>query len=286
MATSTNECQVAFCRFKHCHTTIGHKCGSCGQYGHGQTECGNQEAIDSLRQYYDDKLDRKDWCLFTSCKHPWSHTTLGHHCHLCNGTHSSSDCLIKPLEWSLINYPCTMRQLDDTSKFDHRTFIEDCKRSHPFDNLYYKIPNFYENDDYVHNEQIETGKSVNNYMYVIIPYNKDPYTIRLTRSIFQYCNSIIDNIYLLIKKVESQVTYTNVTNKYNEISKLDEDKVILECPICRTEIKENQVFNLRGLEDECKVCLSGNKVTKAFSCSHACVCDTCFDNLKQNFSSN
>ena len=41
-------CQVAYCRYKFSHTTSGHRCGLCGKYGHGQSECGNQWKIDQL----------------------------------------------------------------------------------------------------------------------------------------------------------------------------------------------------------------------------------------------
>ena len=36
-----NSCKVQQCRYPTSHTTSGHKCGLCNQYGHGQVECNN-----------------------------------------------------------------------------------------------------------------------------------------------------------------------------------------------------------------------------------------------------
>ena len=44
-----SSCKVAGCRHPHNHVTLGHLCGKCGKYGHGQMECGNQIQIDRLK---------------------------------------------------------------------------------------------------------------------------------------------------------------------------------------------------------------------------------------------
>ena len=38
-------CNVKFCRFPSSHITLGHRCGICRRYGHGQLECGKQDLI-------------------------------------------------------------------------------------------------------------------------------------------------------------------------------------------------------------------------------------------------
>ena len=42
-------CKVKNCNFKYSHVTSGHKCGTCGEYGHGQLECGNIQMINELK---------------------------------------------------------------------------------------------------------------------------------------------------------------------------------------------------------------------------------------------
>ena len=39
-------CRCKDCQFSDKHTTRSHKCGVCGEYGHGAVECGNPKAID------------------------------------------------------------------------------------------------------------------------------------------------------------------------------------------------------------------------------------------------
>ena len=55
-------CKVKHCRFPFAHTTKGHMCGTCKQYGHGQIECGNQTKIDELKQYLGDTLEPSEHC--------------------------------------------------------------------------------------------------------------------------------------------------------------------------------------------------------------------------------
>ena len=44
-----NPCHVRACRHKQCHVTADHRCGKCGESGHGQIECGhgNRVALDA-----------------------------------------------------------------------------------------------------------------------------------------------------------------------------------------------------------------------------------------------
>ena len=49
-------CKVKNCRYPDTHVTIGHKCGKCGGFGHGQMECGKEYLINSLYKYKDDIL--------------------------------------------------------------------------------------------------------------------------------------------------------------------------------------------------------------------------------------
>ena len=43
-------CHVYGCRYSTFHITEGHKCGKCGEHGHGRYECGDPVKITSLKQ--------------------------------------------------------------------------------------------------------------------------------------------------------------------------------------------------------------------------------------------
>ena len=76
-------CRVAGCRFPTTHVTMGHRCGTCGQFGHGQLECGSQSSIDSLKVRFDtDRVNTP--CTVESCRHKEFHITAAHHCGICN----------------------------------------------------------------------------------------------------------------------------------------------------------------------------------------------------------
>ena len=85
-------CEVKGCRFSYSHTTSAHLCGTCKTEGHGQYECGNPVPINQLSCLADKPLPDEhhctmDWCLFRD-----SHTNRAHHCELCKGNHSATDC--------------------------------------------------------------------------------------------------------------------------------------------------------------------------------------------------
>lgn len=73
-------CLVAGCRHPMSHVTRGHKCGTCGQYGHGQMECGvparyprgDTSTVPNVTQ-----------CAVRGCRHKALHTTGGHRCATC-----------------------------------------------------------------------------------------------------------------------------------------------------------------------------------------------------------
>jgi hypothetical protein len=54
-----NLCKVYGCNYKDTHITEDHSCGNCGHKGHGKVECGNQLAINFLKEYKEyDKFDK------------------------------------------------------------------------------------------------------------------------------------------------------------------------------------------------------------------------------------
>lgn len=79
--TTSLRCQVRSCRHPNTHVTSGHKCGSCGTWGHGVRECGNSSWIRRLERFKNDVVD--DECTIPGCNFRRFHTTTGHYCNIC-----------------------------------------------------------------------------------------------------------------------------------------------------------------------------------------------------------
>lgn len=77
-------CRVRGCRFASSHTTSGHVCGSCGECGHGQIECGRPDRIAALAAYRHERLPVAERCDRENCLTPsWSHSRHAHCCASC-----------------------------------------------------------------------------------------------------------------------------------------------------------------------------------------------------------
>jgi len=87
-------CKVEECRFNHSHTTSGHKCGSCGKFGHGILECKNKKKKLCLHtDHGGDILPKNLRCTIKNCTKYYNHTNDAHHCNLCNDRgHALSEC--------------------------------------------------------------------------------------------------------------------------------------------------------------------------------------------------
>lgn len=86
-------CRVSGCRFANTHVTRAHLCGTCGQFGHGQVECGNVQAISDLGnkqgwQY----LPPDQVCDVPHCKSPHTHLRCAHVCTKCKVRGQSCEC--------------------------------------------------------------------------------------------------------------------------------------------------------------------------------------------------
>jgi hypothetical protein len=75
-------CNVAQCRFPSSHTTKGHRCGTCGSFGHGQIECGHPSRITRLNRCIE-VLPQEMQCSVVGCTTPWYHCSTSHHCSKC-----------------------------------------------------------------------------------------------------------------------------------------------------------------------------------------------------------
>lgn len=74
-------CFVRGCNYPTTHVTLGHKCGTCFAFGHGQMECGNEAQQRSLFfGFCDDVMPDHEKCRVAGCSAPEMHATCAHHC--------------------------------------------------------------------------------------------------------------------------------------------------------------------------------------------------------------
>ena len=76
-------CKVNNCRHKYMHVTCMHQCGSCKLFGHGQMECGNNDLMNQLNKYHNERMQFHSFCNVPNCDAPDTHTTRGHCCIYC-----------------------------------------------------------------------------------------------------------------------------------------------------------------------------------------------------------
>ena len=72
-------CKVKRCRYSVHHVTMGHRCGTCKEYGHGQMECGNDELIAILSKFRDEVMPDELYCTYSLCQSRQSHSIKSHH---------------------------------------------------------------------------------------------------------------------------------------------------------------------------------------------------------------
>ena len=90
-------CRVRCCRWRTSHVTAGHRCGTCGTFGHGQLECGKESLIGNLQSLYvDDRVLVE--CSVPQCPAPWTHNTSAHHCGGCD--RRGEECICFPTSLS------------------------------------------------------------------------------------------------------------------------------------------------------------------------------------------
>ena len=245
-AATVKYCMVKHCRYPWSHTTDGHKC-PCGEYGHGQIECGNQHEIEELRQYNTHELPLDKQCTFPICRHRYSHSNIAHHCHRCSKNHSSSDCIIQNLDTHI-------ERFGDSGSPNLKTFD------------YHHFLSYY---DRVYIEEY-AGMGCG----LII--RKSGYNIE---SIFLDSYSYDGDTYN--KFIEDM---TNITDIYkNSIlppPPPPPQQVSIKCPLCRTVINKNSVKKVKGSSDICKICFDKEVEVYFNECEHVCVCLECFNKLE------
>ena len=245
-----SSCQVACCRFPDSHTTQSHRCGYCGEYGHGQIECGNQAKINALQKFYNDILPEHKWC--THCpNHSFAkkkHVSHAHNCHKCGKRHSESDCTIQELDTYLERF----HFMEDVAKFSKQK-LEDFG-----DNIY---------------TTIYTG--MGSTLYIRKKHGEILALFMHQDSWGQYGVNADDRP--ILNKFTNGLQSVDSSNFFDEDNTLE--SVTVDCPICRTTNQRDKVVKAFGLRDKCSICLEANVDWFFTECGHAVACDDCFRKL-------
>jgi hypothetical protein len=90
----TSYCKVAECRYSSTHVTKGHRCGTCGNYGHGEIECYNNYKKEELKRHYNHIIPEHMQCTISDCRYKELHTIDAHHCPNCKQRvqHTQASC--------------------------------------------------------------------------------------------------------------------------------------------------------------------------------------------------
>lgn len=122
--STTSYCHVSECRFPQFHTTYGHKCGKCHQYGHGLLECNQLTKLSQLKKY-NDFLPVNKHCKFGRCKYARYHTSEGHHCSVCGDRlHDKNTCPSNNYNQSMVTIvKCPICKQDNSIKKNQQKVI-------------------------------------------------------------------------------------------------------------------------------------------------------------------
>jgi len=254
---TTRTCQVRQCRFSDYHTTEAHKCGTCKEFGHGQTECNDNRKVECLRRYDGDVLHVSKHCAKPGCSNPETHTTEGHNCFKCGKSdHGSPDCIIQSLDDHIVHFNLSSM----LQNFKLRALQN-------FQGVPIVVP-------------IAIGMGCG----LHVRYKDGEYT-----SLFMHSDShgqygpTTDDTPILNKFMEGCQELpvgTYCTFGPGVPAHVPVPKTEIMCPLCRTENSvETEILDLKGATEECKVCMDST-VEKFFSkCGHACVCAMCLEVL-------
>ena len=233
-------CQAYQCRFPATHTTLGHRCGRCGDYGHGVREHNDAILMTSLmdRTSANETMPLNDQCDLDGCLHKISHNRDAHHCRECSQRgHTSQDCIaylyarnIDPEMWDALD-------------------------KYPLDNIYYiNVPDILIRKKHGLIQMINPETAMNQWEYRQL---KDNFIIGLTHI-----------VHLLPVPIPDDVPIAAL---------LPNESVV--CPLCRTENSRGEIRNIKGSSDTCSVCLDKEVAVYFLGCEHACVCRTCLIQL-------
>lgn len=244
-------CKVSNCRFPNSHTTKGHRCGTCKQYGHGQVECGNQHYINRLANFTD-KMPFHFRCTMPNCNHRENHTNQAHHCQNCGRNHDIEQCIIK-------NYTGQSQFENFNETFTNQDNIYTIRYAGMGCEYFIRKKNGHIQILFMHSDNWGQYGEANNDKPIL--------------------DEFVDELDFV-----PNPAYINDGAAADGADGADGDAIpviqnSVDCPLCRTKNEKNEIFSIKGSTESCSICYDNN-VEKYFSkCEHACVCNTCYDRL-------
>lgn len=250
-------CRVRDCRHPTTHTTVAHRCGSCGEFGHGQIECRNVNLRDNLKKFYYERINFLRKCTVPNCPNPHTHSAVSHHCSKCGNRHQEDNCIIQNLDVHrnrfTDDYVQYFNEMNFLSVHGHENTVVPIQLGMGCQ-LFIRIKGTILTSLFMHSDSWgQYGESEDYNVY---------------RKYVDGCNMLEVNSFCQIPEPP-------------EINNIVDDLKI-ECPLCRTINLESQVLVAYGLTNNCSVCLEKNANRFFQNCGHAPVCDTCFDLIEKN----
>lgn len=239
-------CKVKNCRYPNYHTTSGHQCGKCKEYGHGQLECGNSNKIKELMKYKEDKLPLDKQCTNNNCYHQYNHTSNSHICNKCNKRHFEDNCIIQSFENHYNRF-----NIDDYQEFDAEHFRNNYVNHYTVLNVGMGCIIYVKNDNQNLISLFMHSDSWGQYGP-----NTDDTPIR-----------------------DTFISGFTAINVYNIINNNHNNNPTFSCPLCREEDSKDNILTVKGCDTKCKICLDNDANLYFPKCQHVCCCNDCFNRL-------
>jgi len=291
------ECRVDGCRHTDSHVTRDHVCRKCGESGHGVLECSNDNKKLNLRNFRHERLPQSHWCTYPNCSTKEYHKLESHHCENCGLRTSNSNHYCPVKNFNVENFTnmvdINSNLLITSINFD--TFLQDKN------NIYFRIPF----KDYF-NKNVYIRKCDNDIMSLVVRFNNDwTFLCPSDESILkrftknntlqdttgEFVTFPIDSILTNIQTIMDSTD--NSSDSDDEMPELMDDFIFQDdgnnpndvltttkkCPLCRMINTKDECFEIKGLSEECKICMNTNVEILYSKCKHACVCKNCFELL-------
>ena len=259
-------CRVRNCRHPESHTTVAHRCGTCGEFGHGQMECHRIDLRENLRQFHGERVNFLRRCTVPNCPNPDTHSTTSHHCTKCNQLHQEDNCIIQDLETHRSRFQ------DDFVQFFNDMNFQNVHRNEtavvPIHlgmgcQLFVRIKDGEVTSLFMHSDSWgQYGPSQD--LEVYNEYIRGAVMLEPNR----YCDI-----------PEPPPLPVDIINEIEEIGIEALNDRYIECPLCRTVNPESSISVAYGLEMQCSICLTNNVDLFFQVCGHACVCHECMEHL-------
>jgi hypothetical protein len=213
-------------------------------------ECHSQTLKNNLFKYFSEELPEELHCDIINCSTKKYHSRDSHHCINCKRHHSENECIIQTYEY-------------------WKDYFQNQNNSY--------FPNFNEEEFKTNyfGKYIELSLGLGCELFVKNDANVLMGLFMHSDNWGQYGPDTDDtSIYHMFIEGFQYIEIEDITNNENNISTLS-----INCPLCRTVNDKNNIMEIKGSSDKCKICFE-NYIELYFpNCMHACCCKDCFNNL-------